>query len=101
MNKLIELSLRIAFLLLPGILLLLPADFFDTGRSICIFKNLTGMDCPGCGLTRATQHLLHWDWQKAMQYNPLVIVTSLILGWIWIKNLYWLYIYWKGQKPEL
>ena len=35
----------------------------------CIFKILFHMDCPGCGLTRATLALLRGDIMKSLHYN--------------------------------
>jgi hypothetical protein len=32
---------------------------------ICPFRNLTGLPCPGCGLTRAVYHLAHGDFRQA------------------------------------
>lgn len=37
----------------------------------CPFKVLTGLDCPGCGLTRAFRAALHFDFVAAFQYHPL------------------------------
>lgn len=40
----------------------------------CAFKQLTGFDCPGCGITRASHHLLHGRIAEAFQLNPLLFV---------------------------
>jgi hypothetical protein len=47
---------------LPGLGVSLP--------SVCQFKNATGLDCPGCGLSRAFIHLAHGDPRGAWRYNP-------------------------------
>ncbi len=72
---------------LIGVLLALPADFFDQGESICIWKQSLGVECPGCGLTRATQHFLHGEWEIALDYNPLVVVVVPLLGLMWAMQL--------------
>ncbi|MCX7980918.1 MAG: DUF2752 domain-containing protein [Bacteroidia bacterium] len=82
----IEKALRIGFLGAPLILLLLPADFFDEGPVVCPSRLFLGVECPGCGLTRATQHLIHGDWQIALDYNPLVLITTPILLYLWGRN---------------
>lgn len=37
----------------------------------CPFKLLTGIDCPGCGLTRAFGCILLFDIPAAVRYHPL------------------------------
>lgn len=37
----------------------------------CPFKLLTGIDCPGCGLTRAFACMLLCDPKAAFYYNPV------------------------------
>ncbi|MCS6790660.1 MAG: DUF2752 domain-containing protein [Bacteroidia bacterium] len=88
----IELVFRFGVLIAPALLLILPADFFDYGPPICPSRLLLNVECPGCGLTRGTQHLLHLEWEKALDYNPLVLITTPILAWLWVKNLLYLYL---------
>lgn len=38
----------------------------------CIFRLLTGWDCPGCGSQRALHALLHGDISRAWGYNPYI-----------------------------
>ena len=50
----------------------------------CPFHALTGWWCPGCGMTRATHHLLHGDVVGALRFNallPFVIVLT-TLAWL-------------------
>lgn len=37
---------------------------------LCTFKRVTGLDCPGCGLTRSFISLGHGDLARAWAYNP-------------------------------
>ncbi len=56
---------------------------------ICPFKAMTGLDCPGCGGTRATWDLMHLDFGRAMQDNAMVfvILPALALGWLaWVRR---------------
>lgn len=47
----------------------------------CGFKQVTGLDCPGCGATRATHYLLHGDVVAAFQHNPAYVGgVPLLLG---------------------
>lgn len=55
----------------------------------CAFRNLTGLWCPGCGLTRGTHQLLNGDVPAALSYNlftPLAL-TAIVLSWlVWTRR---------------
>ncbi len=42
----------------------------------CLFFNLTGLYCPGCGSGRAISSLLRGEIKAAFFYNPLVILLG-------------------------
>lgn len=44
----------------------------------CPFKLATGMDCPGCGTTRALHHLLHGRVEEAFRFNPMLFVLMAV-----------------------
>lgn len=93
---------RLAFLLaLPIALWYLPADFFDSGQSVCVSRLLFDVECYACGLTRAVMHLMHFDFAEAFYYNPLVVLVMplLMLLWgIWVRqDLHVLGIYPKAS----
>jgi hypothetical protein len=37
---------------------------------LCQMKMLTGLDCPGCGLTRSFIAIAHGQWREAFHFNP-------------------------------
>ncbi|MBN2432827.1 MAG: DUF2752 domain-containing protein [Acidobacteria bacterium] len=47
----------------------------------CPLMNLTGFPCPGCGLTRACELLLRFEWQQALHMHAFVlfIIPGLIV----------------------
>ena len=47
----------------------------------CPLHVLTGISCPGCGMTRALRALLRLDFSGALQYHPLIIVLPLLAVW--------------------
>jgi len=42
---------------------------------VCQFHRLTGLNCPGCGMTRALYALLHGDFVTALQDNALLVIA--------------------------
>lgn len=58
--------------------------------SLCVFHRITGLDCPGCGMTRAFLRLLHGDWRGAWAFNPwslpllgfVVLAAALPEAWL-------------------
>ncbi len=39
----------------------------------CLFRRLTGYDCPGCGTQRAIHAMLHGDFRAAWHYNAALL----------------------------
>lgn len=37
---------------------------------VCAMKLYTGLDCPGCGLTRSFIATAHGQWSEALRFNP-------------------------------
>lgn len=45
----------------------------------CLFKTVTGISCPACGMTRAVTHLFHFQLLKATYQNILSIPLAIFL----------------------
>lgn len=54
------------------------------GGTICLFRRLTEVPCPGCGLTRAFVHLARGEWLAALADHPLapLVALELAAGWV-------------------
>ncbi len=93
-----------AWCVLVGIFALATAAFFLHQRGPnglswfpgCTFHRLTGLNCPGCGMTRAAHATLHGRLGEAFRFNPVgMILLPLaavgigleILGWVRGKPL--------------
>lgn len=67
-----------------AVLLLAGAPGRD-GPTFCPFALMTGIACPGCGMTRAASNLIRGDLGAAIGYHPLIpLITVLAVGgWAW------------------
>ena len=46
----------------------------------CVFRQATGLDCPGCGITRALHALLHGRVGEAFRFNPMLFAMMIAGG---------------------
>jgi hypothetical protein len=69
------------------VFLLLPADFFDSGETVCLSRLLLDIECYACGMTRAVQHLIHFDWELAYEYNPLSFIVAPVIAYIAVNDV--------------
>jgi hypothetical protein len=58
---------------------------------ICLFHQLTGWNCPGCGGTRSVYALLHGNFALALKDNALFVVLLAAAGargvWFAVKQI--------------
>ena len=55
----------------------------------CAFNKVTGLYCPGCGMTRAVHSALKLDFYQSFRYNSLLYVMLPLIG---------LYYYLRGKN---
>ncbi len=48
---------------------------------VCLFHQLTGLSCPGCGSLRALHQLLHGNIFNALRLNALLVLAIPVLTW--------------------
>ena len=51
---------------------------------LCMFRAITGLDCPGCGSLRALHALTGGDVGAAMDQNMLLVAVLPFLVWRWV-----------------
>jgi hypothetical protein len=62
----------------------------------CLFRKYTGIECPGCGMTRGTYAILHGEFIEGFLYNPvgmilfplaMIALGIEVIGWVRGKPL--------------
>lgn len=59
----------------------------------CLFHALTGLDCPGCGATRAVHALLHGRIGEAFRYNAMLFAGAGVFAFA-VPSLV------RGERPR-
>jgi hypothetical protein len=59
---------------------LVPVGWLEAAPLLCPFRLLTGLPCPGCGLTRSVVALAHADLTAAVHLHPLGPALVGLLG---------------------
>ena len=73
------------YIIIPIILLLFPADFFDKGTSISLFELANVKEYYSKNITKSVMHLIHFDFQQSWEYNKLGGIVAVLLTYVWIK----------------
>lgn len=61
----------IAVAVLAGLLYYAIVSFLGFGIP-CVFKTVTGLNCPGCGVSRMAVALLRFDFKEAFYCQPVI-----------------------------
>jgi hypothetical protein len=64
------------FLITLIVILYLILNLFHIG---CPIKYLSGISCPGCGMTRAIWSALFLNFKEAFHYHPLFLLSPIIV----------------------
>jgi len=70
---------------IPVVLFFIPMAWLEGAGTICLFKNIFGVECWGCGITRAIVSMAQLEPKKAIEYNWAVVIVFPIFCWVWIK----------------
>ena len=65
---------------------------------VCPTRLLFGVDCPGCGLMRATHDLVTGNVTGALDHNVLIVVFAPLVVLLWVR---WLLRSWRGSTPRV
>lgn len=85
-NRLKKLLIMLAAGLAAGVIYFILTQY---GFAIpCIFHLVTGLYCPGCGVTRMCINLVKLDFYHAFRSNPAVFSVLPFLGIIFVYKAY-------------
>ena len=82
---------RIAgFLLLSSVLIISFAipPFRNSEFTVCLFKNIFGIPCPGCGMTRAFLFIAHGDIRSALELNVNSLAVFVVVVALWAQSAF-------------
>ena len=82
---LIKISILFA---IPIVIIITPNSYVFSGPTICLINNIFGIDCLGCGITRAIFLVFDGDLITAFELNERILLVLSILFILWIKLIY-------------
>ena len=65
----------------------------------CQFHSLTGLHCPGCGMTRSLHNALNGRFEQAIAYNALTLIVVPVLVVALFRSL-WSWLWELPIKPS-
>lgn len=54
----------------------------------CVFQEITGLKCPGCGVTKMCSYLLALDFYSAFWANPCLFILLPVILYFLAKEIY-------------
>ena len=69
-----RLSAKTAIAVLVGLLYYAVTSYLGFGIP-CVFRMVTGLKCPGCGVSRMAISLIELDFKSAFEYNAVILCS--------------------------
>ena len=76
-----------------------PAGWLAAGPAACVFRQVTGVECPTCGLTRAFAALAQGAWRESLALHPWALALAVQAAAAWALWAAWL-ARWLGARPD-
>lgn len=61
--------------IMPVMVYLIPVSNIEKNPVPCLFRIILNKNCLGCGITRACLNAIHFNFNKAIEYNKLVVIV--------------------------
>ena len=91
LRRLKKVSVKIAVAILTGLLYIVVTSILGYGIP-CIFRTITGLQCPGCGVSRMLSSMIKLNFKDAFEYHPVLFISLPFLAVIF-GDMLWRYIY--------
>jgi hypothetical protein len=76
-NQIVKFILLIIFLF---IFYNIPTKYLGDTYPICLSRIIFNHNCWGCGTTRAIWSIIHFNFNQALEYNKLIVITFPLLA---------------------
>lgn len=86
--KSLETAKLVLLALAPVLLALIPTSMIEHGPTLCLYRLILGVRCPGCGMTRAVSAMFQGDFAAAFGFNRLIIIVFPLLCWLYVKTVF-------------
>lgn len=73
---------RLAVLLLMAAYFAAAYCLLDRFGITCVFLELFGVPCPGCGMTRALRALVRLDFRQAVRHNVVIFFMPYVAAYL-------------------
>jgi hypothetical protein len=75
------------YFIFPVVLFFIPLDWLNKQHTICLVKNIFGVNCFGCGITRAVISGIQLDFNKSFEFNKMVVIVLPMLIYVWYTRI--------------
>lgn len=83
---------------------LVPQEYIYSIPSICLYKNITGHNCLGCGMTKAFISFFHFHLKDFYTFNKLSVIVIPLILILAMKQIFTLFLklqFTKVKSTEL
>lgn len=77
------------------VILIIPDAIVFNNKTLCLHKTILGVECPLCGMTRATHELFHLKFNSAFQYNPIIFLFFIVI----VSDLF--FVFYNNQSLHI
>jgi len=72
------------FIFTPLFLPFISLEWLEKQETICLYTNLTGESCYGCGITKSIIAFIQFDFLESYHFNKIIIIVGPLLFYLWL-----------------